>query len=387
MKKFRVRLVALLLAAIFVFQPSVVFAKEAKEREYAAAQEVGSFIAQLLMLISDRYVGGSYDINALGEAAIRGIMSQLDLYSEYFNAAEYEYFMNSLNMSVTGIGIELEARDDGNVYIKNVIAGSNANGAGLQPGDMLYKAGDKFLTGMSVEQLQAVLRSFGENQFVLTVIRDQKSIEVNVQRAKLSQGTVFATPPQVMKEWLGKGRDAAYIQVTTIGENTAAEFKNALTSAVAAGKTTLILDMRDNLGGYVDVAADICKMILPKGDIITTVDKDGKTETLRSGLEKPPFEKIYILVNKYTASAAEIITSALQDSGIAVVIGETTYGKGVIQSLYTVSDGSCIKLTTGEYLRRSGARLNLIGITPDIVVKELADRDVPLMTALQELSK
>ena len=139
----------------------------------------------------------------------------------------------------------------------------------------------------------------------------------------------------------------------------------------AAGKTKLILDLRGNTGGYVDEAINVAKQIVPSGIIITTRDKKGNITTYTSDLKVTPYEECVVLVDSLTASSAEIVASAMQDSGAATIVGEQTYGKGVMQSVMEFDDIGVVKMTTLEYSSRYGKKINGIGITPDVTVDKI----------------
>ncbi len=365
MKKLFKRFSALVLVVMLIF-PNAVYAG------YKDPVEAGEFITELLQLISDRYIGSEVDIGTLSDAAIRGIMNLLDPYSEYMSAEELADLLDYLAGSYAGIGVTLIRGTDNNIYIDDVQNGSSAQKAGVMPGDMVYKIDGKFVTGWDFESLQNIMDTFGDKSFKLTVIRDFKAIDFTVKREDTVYKTIFCDTLDKVHAASGKDvKNIGYIYISAIGYATGHEFDSAVKRLVDKGVKTVVIDMRNNPGGYVDTALNICGQIVPSGPIIYTQEKGMQKEVHNSTLEKSPFTKVYVVVNGYTASAAEIIASALQDSG-AVVVGENSYGKGVIQTLYALSNGGCIKLTTGEYFRRSGEKLNKIGIAPDIAVTDEA---------------
>ena len=162
-----------------------------------------------------------------------------------------------------------------------------------------------------------------------------------------------------------------YIKISTFINNTSSDFTKALNEFKAAGKTKLILDLRGNTGGYVDEAINVAKQIVPSGIIITTRDKKGNITTYTSDLKVTPYEECVVLVDSLTASSAEIVASAMQDSGAATIVGEQTYGKGVMQSVMEFDDIGVVKMTTLEYSSRYGKKINGIGITPDVTVDKI----------------
>jgi carboxyl-terminal processing protease len=165
--------------------------------------------------------------------------------------------------------------------------------------------------------------------------------------------------------------DVGYIQISVFSKNTAKEFSDAISTLKSSGKKRLILDLRGNTGGYVDEAIDVCKQIVPKGPIISTKSKNGTVTTYSSDLSKTPFEKCVILVDSNTASASEIVASAMQDSGAGIIVGEQTFGKGVMQSVMDFESLGVLKMTTLEYTSRLGKTINGVGVTPDVSVDKV----------------
>jgi carboxyl-terminal processing protease len=159
-----------------------------------------------------------------------------------------------------------------------------------------------------------------------------------------------------------------YVIISEFGNETDNEFGEALEELTEQGVKRIVLDLRRNPGGYADAVIKICNRIVPVGPIIYTIDKDGTKREIKSDLKEKPFEKVVVLTDFSTASASEVLASALQDSKAAIVVGETTFGKGVIQSLYPMPIGGALKFTTEEYLRRSGKKLDRIGVKPDVEI-------------------
>ena len=176
----------------------------------------------------------------------------------------------------------------------------------------------------------------------------------------------------------GADESAGYIALRILSENSARDFKAAVDYLKRLGVTKLVLDLRDNPGGLLYEAVDVCAAVVPKGLITRTIDKNGKKTEYFSSLEESPFQKITALVNKNSASAAELIASALQDAG-AIAVGETTYGKGVVQELFIFPAGDGMTITTMEYFRRNGEKINGIGVAPDIECEQ------PLLKAYELL--
>jgi C-terminal peptidase prc len=165
-----------------------------------------------------------------------------------------------------------------------------------------------------------------------------------------------------------ENKSVAGIKISAFSAGTADEFKTMVRQVKNEGATRLILDLRGNTGGYVDQAIEVCKQIVPAGIIVTAVNKKGTQVKYMSTLYTQPFEKIVVLVDGMTASSAEIVASALQDSGAATIVGEKTYGKGVMQSVTDFNELGVLKMTTYEYYTRTGKKVNGVGVTPDVAV-------------------
>lgn len=178
-----------------------------------------------------------------------------------------------------------------------------------------------------------------------------------------------------------------HIKIDLIGLSTGEEIREALAVMADEDVTGIILDLRNNAGGFLDVTMDIAGQLVPGGVVFRTVSKTGRRVTHSSFLQEVPFENIVVLVNGRTASAAEVIAAALQDSGAAVVIGEHTYGKGTVQSIYKIRTGGALKLTTEEFFRRNGDTINVYGVTPCIIVEnECTNLDYVLLRGVRELA-
>jgi C-terminal processing protease CtpA/Prc len=178
-----------------------------------------------------------------------------------------------------------------------------------------------------------------------------------------------------------------HVKIDLISLSTGDEIREALAVMADEDVTGIILDLRNNAGGFLDVTMDIAGQLVPGGVVFRTVSKTGRRMTHSSFLQEMPFENIVVLVNRRTASAAEVIAAALQDSGAAVVIGENTYGKGTVQSIYKIRTGGAVKITTEEFFRRNGDTINVYGVTPCILVeRRCADLDYVLLRGIEELA-
>ena len=294
---------------------------------------------------------------------LKTMISSLDQYSEYFTASEYESFINNLNRSFYGIGVMIQKNSE-YVEITGFTKDSNSEKAGMKIGDKIALVNDVDMFGKSLDEVRAnVMGELGTNVKV-TVLRDDKLLEFVITRAMVNETTVECSKID---------ENIAYISISDMAYNTVEEFKNALALVDEWGIKNIVLDLRDNGGGYLISAVEIAKMIVPKGLIVDTVYRDGiGNESFYSELNEKKYN-FNILVNEYTASAAEVLASAMQESGAAKLIGKETYGKAVIQQTYKLVNKSMIKLTVGEYKTRNGNLINEVGIKPDFKVSNIAN--------------
>jgi carboxyl-terminal processing protease len=217
------------------------------------------------------------------------------------------------------------------------------------------------LTSATADTLQLRLWRSGRELEVRCTLREKKVKTVEV----IDIGTKITLNPKY------KNDEIAYIKINQIADNTDSEIRQAITSLKKQGKTKLVLDLRGNTGGYVEQAIGVCRQLVPSGRIIYAKDKAGNVTEYNSYLTQKPFDNMIVLVDDMTASASEIVASAIQDSGAGIVIGKQTYGKGVMQSVIDLSEMGYLKLTAYEYFSRTGKKINGVGVTPDIPIEDV----------------
>jgi len=353
---------------ICLLTPISVYAEDVPLSDSDKTRMAGEYITDVMDLLLDRYVGEDITPEFLYESALRGMMSYLDPYSQYLDSDELDQLQQGFSGQMYGLGITLDLSDNNMPVIRSVLAGSPAEESGLAKGDAILTVNDQDVKGMSLDD---ILNIIDEADLVTFKIqRGSETFEQSVQKQELDVPTVTDSQFGDLID-SAKTRDNSglrYISVSEFGDNTAQEFGDMINKLKDEGVKRIVLDLRGNPGGYADSVIQICNLIVPKGPIMYTIDKKGVETEVYSQLDNEPFEKIIVLTDHGTASAAEVLASALQDSGAAAVVGETTYGKGVIQSLYPLPTGGAVKFTTEEYLRRSGEKINDIGVTPDVPV-------------------
>jgi len=365
------KLTAVILVSIIVFfmrapANAAVIDASALDR----AQLYTSEFFEMMMLLLEDYVGAELTPEFIYEAALRGISNELDLFTDYMDNNEYVSFIGGLSGHFEGIGIQIDAGDEGHVYIHSVIPNTPAEEAGLQKGDIILFINENDAYGVTQQQAADMIRS-GPPLVTLEVLRNNEEMSFTMYKRQ-----IVLNPVEVYEFgdiWPSAAENdntaVRYLRLSSFDGESAAGFREALRQLTAEGVTGVVLDMRGNGGGYLDQVVAVARMVLPEGPIFYDVDASGEMNAHFSYLKDPPLTHIVVLVDGFTASAAELLSAALQDSGVAVVVGETTYGKGVIQTTVELSTGGAFRYTYAEYLRRSGEKIDRIGVIPDVTIK------------------
>ncbi|MNB73132.1 putative CtpA-like serine protease [compost metagenome] len=367
-KKFTAAAAGSFLALSLVFSPAALAADSTQTTAQTTAQSASStdLINEVMQYVESYNLTGA-DKDALIRAAVDGMVESLnDPYSEYFSTEEAKELQSELALDYVGIGVQL-VYSGSELYIESVMAGSPAEKAGVKRGDTLLK-----IDGVKIEDLQSdTLSGKAGTNVTLTIKRSSTVKNVVVTRSELDY-------PSVTGQILGSG--IAYISLNGFTEDADEEFTSVLSKMRAGGMKSMILDLRNNGGGYMDSAYNIASQFIDKGIMMYTADNTGTLTpvTITNGTKMNV--PVVILTNEYTASASEALTGALHDNHLATVVGVKTYGKARIQSLFNLSDGGLLKLTTERYLTPDKVDFNHIGLTPDIEVKGDAAQ---IITALQ----
>lgn len=323
-------------------------------------------VEYLEKLIDQEYLG-DVDKSDLAEGIYAGLLYGLgDVYSRYYTAEEYAQETASTDGSYVGIGVSIQKNKNGGVQIAECYEGGSGKKAGLISGDVITAIDDTDVTDMELSEVVRLIRQNEGRNIVLTVQRENEesplSITVEVTNVEL---------PAVFSEMLDE--ETGYIQITQFTGVAPQQYKEAFADLKEQGMVKLIVDLRDNPGGLLASVCDILREILPKGRIVYTEDKYGKREEESCDGEKELDIPLAVLVNESSASASEIFAGAVQDYGIGKIVGTTTYGKGVVQELRPLNDGSAVKLTISDYYTPNGNSINKVGIKPDIEVKLAAE--------------
>ena len=335
-------------------------------------------IIGLKKIIDQKYLG-EVNEQKLYEGAIKGYISALnDQYSSYYTKEEIEELKVSLLGNYVGVGAYLQEDTTSNVIkVLLPIEGSPAKEAGIQAGDIITKVNGIEYTGKELTQASAAMKGEEGTTVELEILRNGEKKTFTITRRNIK---VYHIASEVIED------DVGYMYIQTFDEGCADEFKQKYNELKQKNIKSLVIDLRNNGGGIVDEALEILDCILEKNKImLITVDKNGNEEISKSKSNPVVDVPIVVLVNEQTASASEIMAGALKDHNKAKIVGEKTYGKGVIQELMYLTNGSALKLTTNEYYTPNRNKINKIGITPDYEVELSDETDTQLKKAIELL--
>lgn len=341
---------------------------------------VGSLLSVLTLLKTESLYQS--DSHKMIEGATAGIVSSLDdPYSKYLNKAEYDELSLQLNAEFGGIGVYVVELEGGKLGIVSPIKGTPAAREGLKNGDIILEINGESALHMSQDDAVGLLRGEPGTQLKLTVFRpsDGKEYDFKIIREIINV-------PSVEDKVIGEGVPIGYIKLNQFHARSTKEIADSLNALNEKNIKGLILDLRDNGGGDFEASLAIADIFLEDKEIVSIKDARGRESSSRAeaGSFKLP---MVVLVNGNSASASEILSGALKDNKRALLVGEKTYGKGLVQTIFPLRDGSALKLTTQKYFTPNGTDINKIGINPDYVVKnpKEGDQDLQLNRAIEVL--
>ena len=319
-------------------------------------------------------------------AAVRGVIDSLgDKYADYFPRDEYNRILDSYSGTMSGIGIVVTTDDKGQVIVVKPIADSPASKKGVKGGDVIIAVEGKDIKGMTLETVLSLIRGKEGTDVNITVFRpsDNNNLDFKITRER------FYVPNYYTEVLEG---NIAYVQYIDFQENGAKQMDKELKKIIDGGAKGIILDLRNNLGGTVIDAVDLCDLFIDKGVIATVKGRSNNKESFEEfsakdgGYIEIP---MIVLINGYSASASELTAGALKDNNRAVLVGEKSFGKGTVQVLERLSDGSGIKFTTAKYYLPSGVTIDGVGVQPDILVPLTPEdkEDLQLNRAIEEIKK
>lgn len=351
-------------------------------KKRAISDETGSKINRIESII-DAYYLEEINREKLEEGIYKGLLSGLDdPYSVYYTAEEYQALMEETSGKYYGVGaLVSQNAETGIITAINVFDGAPADKAGMEDNDIIYKVEDEEVTGQDLSNVVSKMKGEKGTVVNITVYRESqnKYIDLKITRDEINV-------PTIEYKMLDKKKGIGYIQISQFEEVTYDQFVEAVEDLKKQGMKAVIFDVRDNPGGLYNIVCDMLDYILPEGTIVYTKDKYGKQEDQTSDelcLDMP----IVVLQNGNSASASEIFAGAVQDFEVGTIVGEQSFGKGIVQSILPLTDGSALKLTVQNYYTPSGKNIHGKGITPDLEVATDAEseKDVQLIKAQESI--
>ncbi len=306
----------------------------------------------------------------LYEEAIRGLVDSVgDPYTTYFTQTEYASFMETMGGSYDGIGVVVsygETEDE--VVVVAPFKGSPGEKAGIKPNDQIIAVDAVDINGMALDKIVELIKGPKGTDVVLTVIRDEETLDIPITREEIEVPTV---------EYSMKEDDIGYVAVSSFDLVTEEQFNNAIEELNKQGQKGMIIDLRFNPGGYLHIAYNMIDELLKEDMLVVyTVDKQGRRSELVTETKEAFDKPLVILVNGSSASASEIMSGAIKDHELGTIVGETTFGKGLVQQTIDLDDNSAIKVTVSRYYTPDGNYIQDIGVEPDVFVEEDYEDDV-----------
>jgi carboxyl-terminal processing protease len=354
-----------------VFAAGVAVGRDAPRVSAASSDESGyTLLREILGLLRRESLTPVNDTQRLFDGAARGMLESLgDPYTRYMDAKSFKDFSQDAQGFFFGIGIFIDIRE-GHLIVVQPIEGTPAHRAGLRAGDRIRTIDGVTTDGMALQEAVSRIRGAAGSKVKIGIGRQTQNLDVEITRARVQVVTVQGAgtlDEPVRKQLAADG--LGYIRILTFNDQTAKEVGTELDRLLAAGTKGLILDLRNNGGGLLDAALRISDRFVPDGKpIVHIVQKGGRRATERASRTPKVTIPVVVLVNEFSASASEILTGALKDTARATVVGQKTFGKGVIQSVFPVSGGGGAAITTAKYLTPSDHDIHGRGIAPDVAV-------------------
>lgn len=356
-------IVIIFLAGFIVGQINSI--SHAQDGQFAIGDTEQAFqpVYEVFEAIQARYVDASdVDVPQLIDGAIKGMVEALDdPFSSYMDPTSYQMFTNDLTGDVEGIGVVIRTEEQtGHVVVVSVIKGAAAEAAGVLPGDIFVEVDGQSVEGLDQSELATLVRGPAGTQVVVTFLRGEERLTVTMTRVRFEV-------PNVAYEVL-EG-NVAYISLAEFNERSRDQLDQAITALDVNSRAGLIFDLRGNPGGLLSSAIDVASLFVKDGVIIYEAFGDGSEEVYQANGDYANITvPIVVLVDEGSASASELVSGALQDLGVATLIGETTFGKGTVQTLQPLSNEGALRLTVARYLLPSRRWIHETGVEPNIVV-------------------
>lgn len=337
----------------------------------SATSEVENKLYLLEQMVDKYYLyHDEIDKDTQAEGIYTGYMAGLmDPYTTYYTEEQTEELMQGISGEFMGIGATMtQDLENKTTKITDIEKGSPAEEAGLQAGDLVVQVDDHKIVDESLDEIVKWVRGKEGTEVTLHIVRGEEELSFTMTRRVIQQNTV---------EYEMKDGQVGYIYVKEFDEVTASQFETALNDLEAQEMNGLVIDIRDNPGGNLDTVVEMLRQILPEGVIVTTKDRDGTAEEYTCDGAHEFRKPLAVLVNGSSASASEVFAAAVKDYGIGTIVGETTFGKGVVQDVIGLRDGSSVKITTAEYFPPSGESINKKGVKPDVEIEFEQDPNDP----------
>lgn len=315
----------------------------------------------VMRLVETHYVS-VVDYDALINGGIEGMVNSLnDPHSTYMSAERYDQLRAHTEGNFGGVGIVMTFPAGNKVMVSSVLEDAPAKAAGILEGDEIIAVDGVPVTEYEPDEVAIHIRGKEGTTVTLTVRRaGEEDKDYEITRSTIPFKTAAG-------DMMPDNPDMGYIRIASFGENTAKEFKEAYEKLESEGMKGLIIDLRSDPGGLVTTCVDIANMVVPKGEIVSVIDREGNKEVYESALEESKYP-IVVLIDENSASASEILAGALQDTGAATIVGVKSYGKGSVQMVIPMLSGDAMKITIAKYYIPSGRCIDGIGIEPDVEV-------------------
>ncbi|MBQ6998933.1 MAG: S41 family peptidase [Clostridia bacterium] len=352
--------------------------------------DTGAQKLQRIETLIDGYYIYDYDKEKMMDSALSAFAAEVgDPYTQYINKEDFKEMMQSVEGDYVGIGVEVTVDQD-DITVIAPFDDSPAARAGILPGDKIVKVDGVNVSAQNYNEAISMIKGDGSSagkRITLTVKRGDENMDIIVEREKV----IITTAKERMLE-----NGVGYIRISNFGDHTADEFTKCLDNLKAYGVKGIVIDLRNNPGGTLDSVVKVADYLLPEANIITIKDKQGNEKKYDSDSDYNDLP-LCVLINKYSASASEALAGAIADNGRGILIGEKSFGKGIVQSIFEMGDGTAFKLTTAKYYTPGGTCIDKVGITPQIEVgldEEMSqkavtqipyERDYQLQRAVQEL--
>lgn len=327
---------------------------------------------KILERLIDKYYlySDEIDEDEVSEGKYKGYVNALgDKYTEYYDEEETTALFEATSGEFSGIGVVVsQNRETGVVEIMNVYEESPAERAGIKAGDIIAEVDGTDVTREGLSEVVSRVKGDQGTDVEIGVLRDGEMLKLTATRDIIEAHTVES---RMEEDGIG------YISVSEFDSVTYKQFKNALEDLESQGLEGLVIDLRNNPGGNVDTVTDMLKLILPEGVIMSAKDKNGNTEEISGNGSSEFMKPLAVLVNGNSASASEIFSGAIQDYEKGTIVGTQTYGKGVMQQIIKLGDGTSLKVTVAEYYLPSGRSINGTGVTPDVEIGYEYDEENP----------